>query len=88
MSKEAVQEIIGTAIIDKHFLHDLLNSKRHQAIARFDLTAEERYVISHLEANSLEQLALQLDNWLTFREQEKISIPRYIPAEKTATVLV
>ena len=70
MSTESIQAIVGTAITDKQFMHDLLNSRRESAISRFDLTPEEHSVISKIEANSIEQFASQLDEWLLRREQE------------------
>lgn len=78
MSIESVQAIIGTAITDRQFMHDLLNSKREQVIARFDLTPDERRVVSQIRADSIEQFALQLDNWLT-RAEQGIKAPHAIP---------
>ncbi|NLS79223.1 MAG: hypothetical protein GXY76_18400 [Chloroflexi bacterium] len=70
MSKEAVQAIMGTAIIDKEFSRDLLNARRERAIARFELTPEERRAVSGIKAETLEQFARQLDSWLLSKEQE------------------
>jgi len=70
MSKEAVQAIMGTAIIDKEFSRDLLNARRDRAIARFELTPEERRAVSGIKAETLEQVARQLDSWLLSKEQE------------------
>ena len=75
MSLESIQAIVGTAITDRQFMHDLLNSKRASAIARFDLTPEERSMISGIEANSIEQFACQLDEWLVQREQDAYLTP-------------
>ena len=74
MSYEAIQAIVGTAILDKRFLHDLLNSKREQAIARFDLSPEEHRVITAICAETLEQFAYQLDDWIIGQEQRKIPL--------------
>ena len=38
--------IVLTAIIDKEFSRDLLNARRERAIARFELTPEERHAVS------------------------------------------
>ena len=74
MSLESIQEIVGTAITDRQFLHDLLNSKRDQAIARFDLTPEERRVVADIQADTIEQFALQLDRWIEADDHEPIAV--------------
>jgi hypothetical protein len=76
MSIESIQAIVGTAITDRQFMHDLLNSRRNQAIARFDLTAEEHRVISGIKAETIEQFALKLDDWLVRKEQEQKRLAR------------
>jgi len=63
MSKEALQAIVGRAIIDKEFERKLL-SRSHEALAEFDLTKEEKEVICSIKATSLEQFARQLHNYL------------------------
>ena len=68
MSQESIQAIVGMAVLDKQFMHDLLNSKRAQIISRFDLTAEEHRVITGIRAETLEQFAYQLDDWLDGQE--------------------
>jgi hypothetical protein len=86
MSKEAIQDLIGHAIIDKDFMHDLLNSRRREVIARFELSPEEEYVLNNIEADTLEQFALQIDNWLTYKEQVTISLPVLSSKESAITL--
>ena len=74
MSYEAIQAIVGTAILDKQFLHDLLNSKREQVIACFELSPEEYQAIKAIRAETLEQFAYQLDDWIIGQEQRKVLI--------------
>ena len=74
MSHEAIQAIVGTAILDKQFLHDLLNSKREQVIVRFELTPEEHRAIIAIRAETLEQLAHQLDEWIIRQDQRRFPI--------------
>jgi len=70
MSHESLQSIVGTAILDKQFLHDLLNSRREQAISRFELTPEERRVLRAIRAETIEQFAFQLDDWIVGQERK------------------
>jgi hypothetical protein len=70
MSHESLQAIVGTAILDKQFLHDLLNSRREQAISRFELTPEERRVLRAIRAETIEQFAYQLDDWIVGQERK------------------
>ena len=55
-------------------MHDLLNSQREKAIANFDLTSEEHHMISEIKADSIEQFACQLDDWLLRRQQEMVQL--------------
>jgi hypothetical protein len=70
MSQESLQAIVGTAILDKQFLHDLLNSRREQAISKFELTPEERRVLGAIRAETIEQFAYQLDDWIVGQEKK------------------
>lgn len=79
MSWEDLQAIVSTALIDKQFSHDLLNSKRKQAIARFNLTLEERQAVTAISAETLEQFADQLDSWIA-RHARKELLPRQLSA--------
>ena len=74
MSYEAIQAIVGTAILDKQFLHDLLNSRRELVIARFDLTPEEQRAVTAICAETLEQFAYQLDDWIIRQEQSRFTL--------------
>ena len=77
MSLESIQEIVGTAITDRQFLHDLLNSNRERAIARFDLTPEEHRMVTGIQADTIEQFALQLDRWIELDEPEAAPLPSF-----------
>ncbi|MFQ6058071.1 MAG: Os1348 family NHLP clan protein [Anaerolineae bacterium] len=69
MSQEALQHIIGMAIIDTEFRRLLLHH-REQAIADLDLTAEEREAILAIQADSLEELSQRLHAWIVERERK------------------
>ncbi|MFQ6057798.1 MAG: Franean1_4349 family RiPP [Anaerolineae bacterium] len=63
MSQEALQAIVGTAIIDRAFRQALLDSLE-EAVAGFDLTPEELQAITSIKAESFEQFAGQLHRWI------------------------
>jgi hypothetical protein len=64
MSQMTLHTLVGTALIDPEFCHDLLNGRRHALLAEFDLTDEEREVVMLVEADSIQQFAAQLCEWL------------------------
>jgi hypothetical protein len=64
VSHEALQAIVGTALIDKDFRQAMLNGSRAMAIEQFELSPEEREAVMSIEAATLEQFAWQLHNWI------------------------
>jgi hypothetical protein len=69
VSHEALQAIVGTALIDKEFRQAMLNGSRDRAIEQFELSPDEREVVMSIEAGTLEQFAWQLHNWIMERQQ-------------------
>ncbi len=65
MPYESLQAVIGTAVIDSKFRIELLNNSRRHAIQKFDLTKEEMEAVMSIRADSLEQFAGQLDQWIS-----------------------
>jgi hypothetical protein len=59
-----LEQLVGTAIIDPRFREDLLNGRRREVIADFDLTAEEKAMILGIHAHTLQEFAAVLDRWL------------------------
>jgi hypothetical protein len=74
MLHESLQAIIGTAVIDAEFRKALLNGSRQHVIQRFNLSREEHDAIMRVRADSLEQFAGQLDQWIR-RAQDKMEPP-------------
>jgi hypothetical protein len=74
MLHESLQAVIGTAVIDKEFRKALLNGSRQRVIQPFNLSREEFDAIMHVRANSLEQFAGQLDQWIS-RAQGRMEPP-------------
>ena len=64
MSQIALQSLIGTALIDRDFCKGLLNKKRPALLAGFDLTGEERKIVTAIEAGSIREFADRLYEWL------------------------
>ncbi|MEW5717819.1 MAG: Os1348 family NHLP clan protein [Chloroflexota bacterium] len=64
MAHESLQAVIGTAVIDTEFRKALLNGSRQRVIQRFALSREEFDAVMRVRADSLEQFAGQLDQWI------------------------
>ena len=65
MAYESLQAVVGTAVIDMGFRKALLNGSRRRVISTFDLTHEEVDAVMGIRAESLEQFACQLDQWIS-----------------------
>ncbi len=59
MSQQALEAIIGRAMLDTHF-RELLFADPDQALAGYDLTREERAVLLSVDAETLDALAERL----------------------------
>jgi hypothetical protein len=59
MSAKVLNQIVGEAIVNKDFCRVLL-ANPGQAVASFELRAEERALISSIRAQSVDHLARQL----------------------------
>ncbi len=74
MAFESLQAVVGTAVIDSSFRKALLNGSRRHVISSFDLTHEEVDIVMGIKADSLEQFAGQLDQWIC-KAQGKVDPP-------------
>lgn len=63
MSEQALNQMVGWALVDRDFCHALL-SNPVGASTGYDLTPEERRVLCDIRANSLQQLAKELCRWI------------------------
>jgi hypothetical protein len=68
MCHEALQAVIGTAVIDPQFRKALLNGSRQRVIEPFHLSREEHEAVMRVRADSLEQFAGQIDQWILHDE--------------------
>lgn len=64
MSERALQALIGHAIVDKKFRHQLMNGGREHLLAEFELTEDERSVVRSIQAQTFEEFASQLHAWI------------------------
>jgi hypothetical protein len=60
MSLEAVQQIIGRAVVDAEFRQQLIDNAR-EACAAYELTEEELAALEALDSESLKNFAGTLD---------------------------
>jgi len=67
MPHQAIQSLIGSAIIDREFCRRLLDpSTRDEALALFDLApAEREFIRSIPHTETLAEFATVLDEWLS-----------------------
>lgn len=64
---EALQALVGRALVDPAFRKDLLNGRRAQCLAECGLAGDEHRAASSIQANELTSYARQLDDWITDR---------------------
>ena len=77
MAYESLQAVVGTAVIDSLFRKALLNGSRQHVIQPFNLTNEETSAVMSIRADSLEQFAGQLDQWIA-TSQGRRELPQLI----------
>lgn len=64
MAHEALQAVVGTAIVDSTFRRSLLN-RSPEALRSFGLTPEESAAVLHINAKTMEGFAQELHGWIT-----------------------
>ena len=64
MSQDAVQSLIGRAVMDKAF-RELLFKDPDQAFEGYDLTDKEKTILRELDADEVESFAGKLDERIT-----------------------
>lgn len=64
MSQQAVQELVGRAVMDQAF-RELLFSNPDQAFKGYDLTAQEKEILRNLDAGEVADFAGKLDERIT-----------------------
>jgi hypothetical protein len=69
MSQSELDRLIGTALADPRVCSHLLNSRRQEVIAVFDLTAEEQTVLMQIQADTLQEFAQALLQWMDLQTE-------------------
>ena len=64
MSHENLQAIVGRAMVDSAFRRRLL-SRSNEVLADLELSPEETDIVSQTKAASIEEFALELDEWIS-----------------------
>ena len=72
MAHEALQMVVGTAIVDSHFRRGLL-TKSADILHEFPLSDEESQAIISSQADTFQALASELNQWINNRP------PAFIP---------
>jgi len=62
---QALQTLLGTAMIDGRFCELLLNGRRQEFLPKFKLTDEEHHFLMGIKADSLQGFAAVVDQWLS-----------------------
>ena len=69
---QALQTLLGTAMIDGQFCEHLLNGQRQELLPKFKLTDEEHRFVLGIKADSLQGLAAAVDQWLSAQSNRPI----------------
>jgi hypothetical protein len=69
---EALQTLLGTAMIDGQFCKLLLNGQRQELLPKFQLTDEEHRFLLGIKADSLQGFAAAVDQWLSAKSRRPI----------------
>jgi hypothetical protein len=80
MSHRELDRLTGTALAEPDFCAALLSDGRPDALAGFDLTAEERTMLMRIQAHTLQEFAQTLYRWMSERNGHQVSL-RYGAAE-------
>ena len=62
---QALQTLLGTAMIDGQFCELLLNGGRQELLPKFKLTDEEHRFLLDVQVDSLQGFAAAVDRWLS-----------------------
>jgi len=69
---QALQTLLGTAMIDGQFCDLLLNGRRQELLPKFKLTDEEHRFVLDIKADSLQGFAAAVDQWLSAHSHRPI----------------
>lgn len=78
MSLRELDRLTGVAMVEPRMGEALLDGRRQEVLARFDLTAEERTMLAHLQARTLPEFFQRLYRWMSERNGHQLA-PRSSP---------
>jgi hypothetical protein len=64
MSQLTLKRLVGLALLDREFCEGLMNGQRPVLLAGFELTEEEREVVTSLECSSMREFVGSLCAWI------------------------
>ena len=74
MSMRELDRLTGTALAEPRFCEALLGEHRPEALAKFDLTAEEQSMLLSIQARTLQEFAQTLDRWMSERNGHQLPL--------------
>jgi hypothetical protein len=77
VSQQVLQQVVGTAIVDRQFRTDFLNGGRQRLLAQFALGEEEAALLLGIRADTLEEFAAELQRRLGSSGHIALSPPAY-----------
>lgn len=77
MAHIALHSMVATALVDLEFCAKLLNGQRPKIITEFDLTDTEKEVVLGIRADTIEEFAAGLVEWLEAEEAPRYAVPAW-----------
>ena len=79
---EALQAVVGRALVDPAYRTGLLNGHRAECLAEYELSVEEQRAASGIRAGDLASYARQLDHWVTERGRRECQVASLAAARR------
>ena len=87
MAHIALHNMVATALVDLEFCAKLLNGQRPTIITEFDLTEAEREVVLGIRADTIEEFAAGLVEWLETEKAPSYPVTAWSGRHTSARVL-
>jgi hypothetical protein len=73
MSASQLSAVLVNALVDERFCRNLLETP-HTALSRFDLSPDERHALSSFRADTIEEFAAEMVDWLSASQPVQQSV--------------
>jgi hypothetical protein len=80
MAYDRLQAVVGTALVDSSFRRSLLNGS-YDVLREFDLSPQEMAAVRMIEADSLQEFASQLHQWMVRQTATRVLAGTPAPAQ-------